>query len=60
MKKHITKYAYIESIPCPRRFAYNWFASSGSISGPNLVKDFLTAQGQQVGLLAQQLFVNPL
>ena len=58
MKKHITKYDYIESIPCPRRFAYNCFVSSGAISGPNLVKDFLTAQGQQLGLLAQQLFVN--
>lgn len=58
MKKHITKYDYIDSIPCLRRFAYNWFASSGSASGSNLVKDFLTAQGQHVGLLAQQLFVN--
>lgn len=56
MKKHITKYDYIDSIPCLRRFAYNWFASSGTENGPNPVKDFLTRQGQVVGVLAQQLF----
>lgn len=56
MKKHITKYDYIAFRNCPYSFACSWFAFPTKESGHNSVKDFLTAQGREVGLLAQELF----
>lgn len=54
--KFLTKYDYIQYKLCPRRFAYNWFTSSETKNVLNPIKDFLTKQGQEVGLLAQELF----
>lgn len=56
MKTHLTKYDYMESIPCARRLAYHGPEYPMRESGPNPVKDFLTKQGQEVGLIAQELF----
>ena len=56
MKKHITKYQYIEYLKCPRSFAYALHATPNEESGQNPIKVFLTTQGREVGLLAQDLY----
>jgi hypothetical protein len=58
MKKSITKYDYLNFKRCPLLFAYSWIDFPRSENGFNPLKDFLTSQGKEVGLLAQQLFTD--
>ena len=59
MKTQITKHDYILFNTCPIKYACRYFGPiilEGETGNP--VKDFLTAQGQAVGILAQQLFLG--
>ncbi|MEI8347401.1 MAG: hypothetical protein WCG27_08035, partial [Pseudomonadota bacterium] len=56
MTKHLTKHDYINYKRCPRLFAYNWASYQVGDAEANPIKDFLIAQGKEVGLLAQELF----
>ena len=58
MKKRITKYDYLNFKRCPQLLNYSWIDFPCSENGFNPLKDFLTAQGKEVGLLALQLFTN--
>ena len=58
MIKRIAKYDYLNFKRCPLLFNYSWIDFHCSENGVNPLKDFLTAQGKEVGLLAQQLFTD--
>ncbi|MDD4974387.1 MAG: DUF2779 domain-containing protein [Bacteriovorax sp.] len=56
--KYIAKYDYIKFKQCPRLFAYNWLDIRPSAGEIDPLKDFLTLQGIEVGILAKDLFKN--